>query len=116
MVLPKALQNGNWKTWMLGIVATIIATFVGNGILFQRETRETIAHLEERLKGIEGRGRDALIREFARHDQRMDNIVGVIGNMQNTIPTNTEVGQQLRERDGAIQRLERRVEELEKRR
>ncbi len=60
--------NGSWKTWLLGVVATLAATLIGNGILFQRETRESLAHIEERLKYLEGRGRDTLIREFHNRD------------------------------------------------
>jgi hypothetical protein len=119
VAVKKLLENGAWKGWLLGIVGTLIATAVTNGIIFQRQVKEQIAHNEERLKVLETQrlpiARDQIVREFARQDKRIDNIVGAIGALENTHPTNTEVGQQLRQRDLAIQHLEQRIERLEKR-
>ncbi len=48
--------NGSWRGWLLGIVATLIASLIGSGILFQRETREQLAQQKEQLRNIEIRG------------------------------------------------------------
>lgn len=74
-------RNGNgihtaWRTWALGIAATLLVSLIGNGILFQRETRETLRGQEERLKSLEGRARDAIIREFERIDKRLERLEG----------------------------------------
>jgi Flp pilus assembly protein TadB len=53
-------MNGNWRGWLLGIVATMIAAAIGNAILFQRDTREQLATINERMK---------------RNDERADNIL-----------------------------------------
>ena len=68
-----AALNG-WRGWVLGIVATLLVSLVINGISFQRETREHLAQLEERLKGIEGRAREAIHREFNRLDKRVEEL------------------------------------------
>jgi hypothetical protein len=111
--VKKILENGAWKGWLLGIVGTLIATAITNGILFQRQVKEQIAHNEERLKFLETRARDTIIREFDRVDKRIDGIVGAIGAIDNLKPSNSEVGQQLYARDITIQSLEKRVEKLE---
>jgi hypothetical protein len=114
VVVKKLLENGAWKGWLLGIVGTLIATAITNGILFQRQVKEQIAINEQRLKYLETRARETIIREFARQDQRMDNIVAAIANLANTVPTNTDVGQQLHQRDIEIQHLQQRIEKLER--
>jgi hypothetical protein len=83
---PRAEGNGNgqWRTWLLGVGATLIATLITSGILFQRETREQLAVHSQQLKSFETRSRDTIAREFGRHEE-------------------------------VIQRLERRIEQLEKR-
>jgi hypothetical protein len=77
-------SNGAWRTWLLGIAATLLVTLITNGILFQRDTREQLSTNEERIKALETRARDAIIREF-------------------------------KQRDDAILRLEKRIEQLEQR-
>lgn len=67
--------NGNaWRNWALGILATIIATLVVQGLAFQREMRSAIDINEQRIKTLETRARDAIIREFERVDKRLDRL------------------------------------------
>ena len=66
--------NGNgtgtvWRNWALGVAATIIGTLVVQGLAFQREMRSAIDINEQRIKFIETRGRDSIIREFAARDE-----------------------------------------------
>src|SRR4029077_5950744 len=71
--------NGNgtvWRPWVLGIVATLVASLITNGILFQRDTREKLSTNEERIKQLETRARDAIIREFQRIEKRLDKLEG----------------------------------------
>jgi hypothetical protein len=65
--------NGNgtgtvWRNWALGVAATIIGTLVVQGLAFQREMRSAIDINEQRIKFLETRARDAIIREFAARD------------------------------------------------
>ena len=83
-----AFSNGAWRTWLLGIVATIVATLIVNNIAFQRDTKEKMATNEQRIKAMETTSRATLIREFERVDKQHND---------------------------AIARLERRIEQLEKR-
>jgi hypothetical protein len=73
-----AAANGNgatvWRPWVLGIVATLVASLITNGILFQRDTREKLSTNEERIKALETRARDAIIREFQRIEKRLDKL------------------------------------------
>lgn len=91
MVVKKALDNGAWKNWLLGIVGTILASLIVNAIAFQRATRENIATNEERIKALERRD-EQIIKYF---QQRIE--------------------EQMRYRDAADVRIEKRLEELEKR-
>ena len=59
---------------MLGIIATLVASLITNGILFRARIRETLRGHEERLKAIETRARDTIIREFERIDRRLDRL------------------------------------------
>lgn len=70
MAQPDA-KNGTastWRNWALGVAATIIGTLIVQGLAFQREMRSAIDINEQRIKFIETRGRDTLIREFANRD------------------------------------------------
>ena len=58
--------NGAWRNWLLGVGATLIATMVTSTIIFQRETRSSIATNEQRIKSIETTSRATIIREFER--------------------------------------------------
>ena len=49
------MKNGNWRTWLLGIVATLVTAFITNGIVFQRDTREQLAKQSEQIANIETR-------------------------------------------------------------
>jgi hypothetical protein len=90
----EAFSNGAWRTWLLGIVATLITTIIVNGISFQRETRESIATNEQRIKAIETTSRATIIREFDRQDKLLN-----------------EAAQRV---DRRLDALERRIEALEK--
>jgi prefoldin subunit 5 len=85
------IKNGNWRGWALGIVASLVATAVGSGILFQRETREQLATLSDQVKHLQ---------------QRDENIIKYLQQLS---------GGEFRSRDEAIHRLEQRIERLEKR-
>jgi len=69
------LNNGNWRTWLLGIVATLAVTLIGNGIVFQRDTKEQLATLHERVKRNEERSANILKyleQRIDEHFQRID--------------------------------------------
>jgi hypothetical protein len=70
--------NGNgisqWRNWALGIAATVMATLIVQGLSFQREMRSAIDINEQRIKALETRARDAIIREFERVDKRLDRL------------------------------------------
>lgn len=72
--------NGNgglqWRSWALGIAATVMATLIVQGLAFQREMRSAIDINEQRIKALETRARDAIIREFERVDKRLDRLEG----------------------------------------
>jgi hypothetical protein len=74
MVPREVFKNGAWRNWALGITATIIATLVVQGLTFQREMRSAIDINEQRIKALETRARDAIIREFERVDKRLDRL------------------------------------------
>ena len=99
------MTNGNWRGWLLGIVATLIATMIGNDILFQRETREAIARHDEQLK---------------RNSEKAANILKYLEQriMERTgIPFNREdADREFKLRDDQARKLEHRVDELEKKR
>jgi hypothetical protein len=63
--------NGAWRNWALGITATLIVTMITNDIVFQRDTRAKLSTNEERIKFLETRSRDAVIREFAARDEQI---------------------------------------------
>jgi hypothetical protein len=85
------LMNGNWRGWALGIVASLVATAVGSGILFQRETREQLATLSDQVKHLQ---------------QRDENIIKYLQQL---------VASDMVGRDERIRGLEQRIDRLEKR-
>jgi hypothetical protein len=66
--------NGMWRNWALGIAATLIVSLIINGITFQRDTKEKLATNEARIRALETRAREAIIREFERVDKRLDKL------------------------------------------
>jgi hypothetical protein len=74
MVTPNGNGIGQWRNWALGIAATIIGTLTVQGLAFQREMRSAIDINEQRIKALETRARDAIIREFERVDKRLDRL------------------------------------------
>jgi hypothetical protein len=87
--------NGTWRNWLLGVGATLIATLITSAIIFQRETRESIATNEQRIKQIEVSSKATIIREFERHERQLN-----------------EMSQRFERR---IDALDRRIDALEKR-
>jgi hypothetical protein len=85
------LMNGNWRGWALGIVASLVATAVGSGILFQRETREQLATVSDQIKHLQ---------------QRDENIIKYLQQL---------VASDMLGRDERIKSLEQRIDRLEKR-
>ena len=87
-----AMPTNGWRGWVLGIVATLIVGAITNGIVFQRDTREVLARHSDEIKHLQMRDENIIkyLQQFA--DQR----------------SNTS--------DAAILRLEKRMEELERRR
>lgn len=69
-------RNGGfpWRQWVLGIAATVMGTLIIQGLTFQREMRSAIDINEQRIKALETRARDAIIREFERVDKRLDRL------------------------------------------
>lgn len=63
-----------WRPWVLGIAATVMGTLIVQGLTFQREMRSAIDINEQRIKALETRARDAIIREFERVDKRLDRL------------------------------------------
>ncbi len=55
-------------------MGTLVAAAVTNGIVFQRETNEMLAHHEERIKRFETHTRDTIIREFTRMEKRIEEL------------------------------------------
>src|SRR5262245_61718769 len=123
-----ALLNG-WRGWLLGILATIIGSLVIQGIAFQRETREQLARDSEVLKILRER-QDNLIkyfnerigdrekqvdRELATLDARLTRTLDLLDETNKKITSAPEIGRELRDRDAAILRLEKRLEDLERR-
>ena len=70
----EVLKNGAWRNWLLGIVATIVATLVVNGIAFQRDTKEKMATNEQRIRAVETTSRATIIREFERQDKQIERL------------------------------------------
>lgn len=68
-------RGGSWRGWLLGIVATIVASLVVSGLAFQRDTREKLATNEERIKFIETRTRDYIEREFKHRDDSLERLL-----------------------------------------
>ena len=68
---PASERNNSWRNWLLGVGATLIATLITSAIIFQRETRESIATNEQRIKQIETTSRATIIREFDRQDKEL---------------------------------------------
>ena len=103
--LKNVTSNGSWKTWLLGIVATLVTAAVTNGIMFQRETRESLATHTDQIKHLQMR--DENIIKYLQ--QRIeDRTVGPPFNRP-------DADRELHIRDLAIERLEKRIENLEKR-
>jgi hypothetical protein len=90
----EALSNGAWRSWLLGIIATIVATLIVNNIAFQRDTKEKMATNEQRIRSMETTSRDTIIREFERQDKQL-----------------ADAAQRFERR---LDALERRIEALEK--
>lgn len=111
-----AVLNGGARSWFLGIIAAFLLSLIAGVIVFQRQTHESFAHTEERLKQLEGRAREAIFREFARLDQRLDKIEEALDRVNNTRMTTQELQREFHIRDLAIQRIEKRLDELERRR
>lgn len=87
-----AAFGDGWRGWLLGIVATLIAGIVTNGIIFQRETRKDIAENNVRILQLQ---------------QRDENIIKYLQQLSET---------RINSVDAAMARLEKRIEELERRR
>ena len=98
MMARIANGNGGWQKWVLGIGATIAGTIFVNTIVFQREARRDIA--ENNVKITQLQARDENIIKFI--GQRMDERL-------------TAAHNELLQRDATIERLEKRIEELERR-
>ena len=86
-----SIANGGWQKWVLGIGATMIGSLVVNGIVFQRETRREIAENHVKIERLEQRDENIIkyLEQFSK--ERMSAV------------------------DAAMQRLERRIDELERR-
>ena len=85
-----AIANG-WRGWLLGIVATLVVAAISNGIIFQRDTRESLAKHTDEIKHLQ---------------QRDENIIKYL--QQFSEQRSSAV-------DAAMARLEKRIEELERR-
>src|SRR5262245_25317639 len=124
-----ALRNGGWRNWVLGIIATIVGSLVLNGITFQRDTREALARDSELIKILRER-QDNLIKyfneritdrtiqtdkELAALDARITRTLELLDLIDKKITSAPEIGRELRDRDAAILRMEKRVEDLERR-
>jgi hypothetical protein len=72
--MSKFFENGAWRNWVFGIFATLIVSLITNDIIFQRDTREKMSTNEQRIKALETRARDTIIREFERVDKRLDRL------------------------------------------
>lgn len=103
--MSRLLQDG--RNWLLGVAATIIATLVINGIVFQRETRETLARQSEHLTYLD-RANEA-------QNRRLDKIVEALDAIYSRL-SGLAPERELKERDARFERIERRIEELERRR
>jgi hypothetical protein len=85
-------NGGSWQKWLLGISATVAGSLIINGIVFQRETRKEIAENHVKIERLE---------------QRDENIIKYLEQFST---------ERMRAVDAAMQRLEKRIEELERRR
>jgi demethoxyubiquinone hydroxylase (CLK1/Coq7/Cat5 family) len=94
MVSKNGNGNGSkgWQRWLLGIGATVAGSLIVNGIVFQRDVREQMAKHTDEIKHLQ---------------QRDENIIKYLEQFST---------ERMRAVDAAMQRLERRIEELEKRR
>lgn len=81
-----------WRSWLLGIGATILATLILNGIAFQRDARKDLSENAVKINYLE---------------QRSENTIKYISFM---LDERTKSLEQL------IQQLDRRLGELEKKR
>ena len=87
-----SIANGGWQKWVLGIGATLAGSLILNGIVFQRETRKEIAENHVKIERLE---------------QRDENIIKYLEQFST---------ERMRAVDAAMNRLEKRIEELERRR
>lgn len=95
--------NGGWQKWVVGIVGTLVGTLIINDIAFQRDTREQLSVIGAKLKFADER-ETSVIKHL---EQRIDE--------RTTIPFNrADADRELHQRDMLIQRLEQRIEALER--
>jgi hypothetical protein len=93
------IVNGSWQKWVMGIGATVAGSLIINGIVFQREARKDIAENNVKILQLQQRDENIIKYIALRLDERL-----------------REAHTELIQRDMLIQRLERRLDELEKRR
>jgi hypothetical protein len=89
--LPNGNGVGQWRNWALGIAATVMATLIVQGLAFQREMRSAIDINEQRIKALETRARDAIVREFARIDHEIGQLKADLGGKQDVGPISSRV-------------------------
>ena len=90
--------GGGWQKWVLGIGATMIGSLIVSGITFQRETRREIAENNVEIHQLQARDENIIKYVGQRMDERLN-----------------AAHEALLQRDTTIQRLEKRIEELERR-
>ena len=98
MARPANGNGGGWQKWVLGIGATVVGSLVVNGIAFQREARRDIAENNVRIVQLQSRDENIIKYLNQRLDERLN-----------------DAHQALLQRDVTIERLEKRIEELERR-
>jgi hypothetical protein len=74
MATPNGNGSSQWRNWALGVAATIIGTLVVQGLAFQREMRSAIDINEQRIKFLETRARETIVREFQRLEKRIEEL------------------------------------------
>lgn len=98
MMARIANGNGGWQKWVLGIGATIAGTIFVNTIVFQREARRDIAENNVRIEQLKSRDENIIKFINQRLDERLE-----------------AAHQAVLQRDATIARLEKRIEEIERR-
>lgn len=90
--MPEPNGNGGWKTWLLGIIAGLVLLGIVGSIVLNREFAERLGKHDSEIMSLRERLIERTGNRFTRED----------------------ADREFRARDQARERLERRIDKLEK--